>query len=86
MEKALADDADVCCVVITITNFQYGALFDADIQQILIFHMQILKLDVSNGAVKRWGKTDCSPSEPVFVPHPEAQNEDDGNIQFQTIV
>ena len=41
---------------------------------------QILKLDVSNGAVKRWSKSDCSPSEPVFVPHPEAQKEDDGKI------
>ena len=41
---------------------------------------QILKLDVSNGATKRWSKTDCAPSEPVFVPHPEAQNEDDGKF------
>ena len=46
----------------------------------MLLSSQILKLDVSNGAVKRWSKTDCSPSEPVFVPHPEAQNEDDGKI------
>ena len=39
---------------------------------------QLLKLDVSSGATKSWSKTDCSPSEPVFVPHPEAQTEDDG--------
>ena len=47
---------------------------------IISLSSQILKLDVSNGAVKQWSKSDCSPSEPVFVPHPEAQNEDDGQF------
>ena len=40
--------------------------------------MQILKLDVKTGASKRWGVEDGSPSEPVFVPHPDAISEDDG--------
>jgi carotenoid cleavage dioxygenase-like enzyme len=52
--------------------------FECSVYMILL-SSQILKLDVSNGAVKRWTDTaDCSPSEPVFVPCPDAQDEDDG--------
>ena len=40
--------------------------------------MKILKVDVMNGTTKCWSETDCSPSEPVFVPRPDAQTEDDG--------
>ena len=31
-----------------------------------------------NGTTKCWSETGCSPSEPVFVPRPDAQTEDDG--------
>ena len=44
--------------------------------------VQILKLDVTSGATKRWGVVDGSPSEPVFVPHPDAKSEDDGMWQL----
>ena len=40
--------------------------------------MQLLKMDVADGSTKCWSETDCSPSEPVFVPSPDAKNEDDG--------
>ena len=44
----------------------------------MLLFSQLLKVDVVSGAVQRWTGADCSPSEPVFVPHPEAKNEDDG--------
>ena len=34
-----------------------------------------------NGSTKSWTEAECSPSEPVFVPNPEAQNEDDGELK-----
>lgn len=40
--------------------------------------MQILKVDVTSGTIKRWGVADSSPSEPIFVPQPDAKSEDDG--------
>ena len=43
-------------------------------------HLKILKLDVTNGTTKCWTETDSSPSEPVFVAHPDAQSEDDGKL------
>lgn len=63
-----------------------NSLLDHDIVVCLHLYIftQILKVDVSNGSTKCWSETDYSPSEPVFVPHPDAQNEDDGgyhNIQ-----
>lgn len=30
--------------------------------------------------VSKWSACGFSPSEPVFVPHPDAQNEDDGKL------
>ncbi|KAL5499778.1 hypothetical protein EMCRGX_G011238 [Ephydatia muelleri] len=41
---------------------------------------KLLKLDVRKKTVKQWMENSCFPSEPVFVPHPSAKNEDDGVI------
>ena len=38
----------------------------------------ILKVDISTGDTARWFEAGCYPGEPVFVPAPSAQAEDDG--------
>lgn len=37
-------------------------------------------MDVKQKTRKVWFETDCQPSEPVFVPSPNSQSEDDGVI------
>lgn len=44
-----------------------------------------MKLDVATGETKEWIKSGFSPSEPVFVSRPEAQEEDDGIIMFSAL-
>jgi beta,beta-carotene 9',10'-dioxygenase len=44
------------------------------------FLNQLIKLDVEKGDTKIWHEDDCYPGEPVFVPAPEAIEEDDGLI------
>jgi carotenoid cleavage dioxygenase-like enzyme len=39
---------------------------------------QLVKVDVSDGTVKRWGSEGCYPGEAVFVPRPGGHQEDDG--------
>ncbi|KAJ2949968.1 hypothetical protein O0L34_g11293 [Tuta absoluta] len=38
----------------------------------------IIKVDTKNGKTTTWSKPDCYPSEPIFVPTPDAKEEDDG--------
>jgi beta,beta-carotene 9',10'-dioxygenase len=40
----------------------------------------LVKLDLGRGAASSWHEEGCYPGEPVFVPAPEAANEDDGVI------
>ncbi|CAH2239272.1 jg21899 [Pararge aegeria aegeria] len=40
----------------------------------------IIKVDTVTGETKTWWETDCYPSEPVFVPDPDAKEEDEGVI------
>ncbi|CAH0714171.1 unnamed protein product, partial [Brenthis ino] len=40
----------------------------------------IIKVDTVSGETKTWCDEDCYPSEPVFIPHPQAKEEDDGVI------
>jgi carotenoid cleavage dioxygenase-like enzyme len=39
---------------------------------------RIQKCDVSDGEVSEWSEDGCYPGEPVFVPEPDAKEEDDG--------
>ncbi|XP_028166797.1 carotenoid isomerooxygenase-like [Ostrinia furnacalis] len=39
---------------------------------------QVIKVDTWTGATLTWSSADCYPSEPVFVPAPDAKSEDDG--------
>jgi beta,beta-carotene 9',10'-dioxygenase len=39
---------------------------------------KIVKLDVNSGAALSFCERDCYPGEPVFVPRPQAEHEDDG--------
>jgi beta,beta-carotene 9',10'-dioxygenase len=39
---------------------------------------QILKIDTTDGATLSWSQPACYPGEPVFVPRPDAEHEDDG--------
>jgi carotenoid cleavage dioxygenase-like enzyme len=41
---------------------------------------QLVKVDVSDGTVKRWGSEGCYPGEAVFVPRPGGHQEDDGAV------
>lgn len=43
--------------------------------------VQILKYDILTKSFLRWGEEHCWPSEPVFVPTPDAKEEDDGKTQ-----
>ncbi|XP_028172125.1 carotenoid isomerooxygenase-like [Ostrinia furnacalis] len=38
----------------------------------------VIKVDTWTGATLTWSSADCYPSEPVFVPAPDAKSEDDG--------
>ncbi|XP_046387976.1 carotenoid isomerooxygenase-like isoform X2 [Ischnura elegans] len=38
----------------------------------------IIKVNVKSGKTKTWGIKNIFPSEPIFIPHPSAQSEDDG--------
>ncbi|WP_309243438.1 carotenoid oxygenase family protein [Halorubrum ezzemoulense] len=38
----------------------------------------ITKVDVDTGTAHRWRESGTHPGEPLFVPAPEAENEDDG--------
>ena len=39
---------------------------------------QIAKVDVEAGSATTWEEEECYPGEPVFVPSPQAEREDDG--------
>ena len=45
--------------------------------------LQITKLDVETREMKKWQAENAFPSEPVFIPTPEATEEDDGNSCIQ---
>jgi len=40
----------------------------------------IVKIDTHSGHAGRWHRPGCYPGEPVFVPHPDASNEDEGAL------
>ncbi len=44
------------------------------------FENQLIKIDSSNGSHRIWYEENCYPWEPVFVPRPNAKEEDDGAI------
>jgi beta,beta-carotene 9',10'-dioxygenase len=44
------------------------------------FFNQLVKMDVETGESLIWDEPGCYPSEPVFVPAPEASGEDDGVV------
>lgn len=45
--------------------------------------MQIIKVDVKRKTRKVWYDNESQPSEPIFVPRPNSQIEDDGVILSQ---
>ena len=54
-------------------RFVYGAGQVAE-----SFIDSLVKVDVRDGAARRWREEGCYPGEPVFVPAPGAESEDDG--------
>lgn len=46
--------------------------------RILKVYLDKVKMGDSKGSVKFWIQDQCTPSEPVFVPTPNAKDEDDG--------
>ncbi len=58
-------------------RYAYGVgLKDASVD----FYNQLVKIDVERGTAQVWHEPGCYPSEPVFVPAPDARREDDGVI------
>lgn len=55
-------------------QFFYAISTDGDCSASLV------KIDVKNKTNLSWQETNCYPSEPIFVPSPEAHSEDDGVI------
>ncbi|CAH1775300.1 unnamed protein product [Owenia fusiformis] len=41
---------------------------------------RLMKLDVQNKTMQEWQEDDCYPSEPIFVPAPDALKEDEGVV------
>uniref|UniRef100_G1PR13 Beta-carotene oxygenase 1 n=1 Tax=Myotis lucifugus TaxID=59463 RepID=G1PR13_MYOLU len=56
---------------------QYRYVFAFEVQRSPIPN-KILKYDILTKSFLRWGEEHCWPSEPVFVPTPDAKEEDDG--------
>jgi len=44
------------------------------------FFDEVVRLDVEDGTSKTWREPGCYPGEPVFVPRPDATEEDDGVV------
>lgn len=42
------------------------------------FFRRVLKIDVESGSSQEWQEEGAFPGEPIFVPHPEAEGEDQG--------
>lgn len=42
--------------------------------------MQVIKFDVETKLKVEWSAENCLPMEPVFVPRPDAIEEDDGEL------
>lgn len=40
--------------------------------------LQIMKFDTENKEMLYWNEDNCFPSEPVFIPRPNGETEDDG--------
>uniref|UniRef100_H2ZKQ0 Uncharacterized protein n=1 Tax=Ciona savignyi TaxID=51511 RepID=H2ZKQ0_CIOSA len=55
-------------------NYMYG------VQGANFLPDQLVKINVEKKELLEWGETDKFPSEPVFVPRPDATEEDDGII------
>lgn len=45
---------------------------------LFFFCSQILKYDTLTKSSLKWGEESCWPAEPLFVPAPDAEDEDDG--------
>lgn len=48
--------------------------------------MQLIKVDVENKTCLTWCEDNVYPSEPIFVPSPRPQSEDDGVILASMVV
>ena len=44
------------------------------------FYDAIVKIDLHDSGTKRWSQVGCYPGEPVFVPKPDSEQQDDGII------
>jgi carotenoid cleavage dioxygenase-like enzyme len=55
-------------------RWMYAAAADAE------WFNQLVKVDVTNGGVRRWQEPGCYPGEPVFIDRPDGTTEDDGVI------
>ncbi|XP_039751463.1 carotenoid isomerooxygenase [Pararge aegeria] len=55
-------------------KYFYGMGSDVDTE----YSGRIIKVDTETGNYKQWYEPQCYPSEPIFIPHPDAKDEDDG--------
>jgi carotenoid cleavage dioxygenase-like enzyme len=57
-------------------RYTYGSSIDHTRNE--SFHNQLVKVDVQEGQTQVWSEPQCYPGEPIFVPAPDAKQEDDG--------
>lgn len=57
-------------------KYCYGICFDVGSE----YAGNVIKIDIENKITKAWGEKGCFPSEPIFVPRPGGQDEDDGVV------
>lgn len=49
----------------------------------IFFHLhKVAKFDTETKKMVHWSEENCWPSEPVFVPRPNGESEDDGEFRF----
>ncbi|KAM9713130.1 beta,beta-carotene 15,15'-dioxygenase-like [Menidia menidia] len=61
-------------------QFVYGNVVEES-----VLSKQVAKLDTVSKELVRWGEDNCLPSEPVFVPRPNGESEDDGVVLSSVI-
>ncbi|HEV3251139.1 MAG TPA: carotenoid oxygenase family protein, partial [Puia sp.] len=64
----------------TAHEYQYCYAIDAEFPNSVNDVRPLYKIDVNAKTSQKWAKAGCFPGEPIFVPRPEAQDEDDGVV------
>lgn len=64
----------------TAHEYQYCYAIDAQLPNQIDAICPVYKINVATKTAQRWAQAGCCPGEPIFVPHPEGQEEDEGVV------